>query len=225
MQPASKSRTWANEEPSRIKSGHQVSIVHGDGDGNDNSAGFGSDQGDNQGASEETEKAQTNTANVSTKPAAVAPSLSSPDPVRNGSDAENAPKIIDSKTPPTTDDDWLRSRTSRLLGLVDDDESNSIPVVFEHTEDQQGRAPDTAKRRSSSGSMDAGTQSIFDPHLNKTGAAPPSDLKNDPMNATSRLFVRNLPYTATENDIRQHLEYLELGNVEEVGTFISQATL
>ncbi len=39
--------------------------------------------------------------------------------------------------------------------------------------------------------------------------------------AAGRLFIRNLPYTATDYDIRRHFEQLGCGQLEEVITTVS----
>lgn len=130
---------------------------------------------------------------------------------------EDIPKTKNSRIPPATDDDWLRSRTSRLLGLVDDDDSTRPQVIADHTGMQKGRAPKIVEEHSRSGSIDASIQSDNDVDLINVEAGPTSEVSNDTSRATNRLFVRNLPYTAIEADIEQHIEQHNLGSCEEVG--------
>lgn len=110
-----------------------------------------------------------------------------------------------------TDDDWLRSRTNRLLDLVDpDDLPKSQPLS-----DAKGGP-----------TQQAGTgEDALSPHHNVADAEssdtpqPPaaSGKKESPIEAisrTARLFVRNLAYSATEDDLRECFE--KFGNIEEV---------
>ncbi|KAH7027721.1 uncharacterized protein B0I36DRAFT_327733 [Microdochium trichocladiopsis] len=117
-----------------------------------------------------------------------------------------------------TDDDWLRSRTNRLLDLVDEDDEiplrptepaqSAMPKVsaaqsLDAAEADATEAPDATNEVSPSEEM--GTEDI----------APVS--KDDAMETvhkTARLFIRNLPYTATPEDLRTHFE--QWGTIEEV---------
>ena len=117
--------------------------------------------------------------------------------------------MVDSTAPNTTDDDWLRRRTNRLLDLMDPDdipaatsglESTDADPVAETTAVQS--EPDTAE------SM----------HLAEQDNEEEDGEKPDPVveaiQSNGRLFVRNLPYAATEDDLRKHFE--PYGPLEEV---------
>ncbi|TWU75322.1 Multiple RNA-binding domain-containing protein 1 [Metarhizium rileyi] len=108
-----------------------------------------------------------------------------------------------------TDDDWLRSRTSRLLDLVDPDDLDSGAVLSpaDGTTKQ-----DTEGDNLSSHSSDEVTPDTTDGvATHKDGA---SEDAADAISRTSRLFVRNLPYSATEDDIQETFE--KFGTLEEV---------
>lgn len=110
-----------------------------------------------------------------------------------------------------TDDDWLRSRTSRLLDLVDPDD------------------PGFAARPPSSVPVTTPAAGPQDPSHDGTAAGPadgsgedaPARVEN-PKDAaklvekTSRLFLRNLSYNVTEDDVRDY--FAKFGHLEEVST-------
>ncbi|KAK0657548.1 hypothetical protein B0T16DRAFT_401954 [Cercophora newfieldiana] len=114
-----------------------------------------------------------------------------------------------------TDDDWLRSRTSRLLDLVDPDDpafkarlSAAVPaavpaaIPVRHSavvEDEPQGNP-------------AGT-----PSTQAAAETPRPGGTDDPVELvqrTCRLFLRNLSYTATEDNIREH--FSTFGSLDEV---------
>jgi multiple RNA-binding domain-containing protein 1 len=113
-----------------------------------------------------------------------------------------------------TDDDWLRSRTNRLLDLVDPTDAVAQkalnigsqpsprpkePVAHEDVDipvDQEIIAEEVVEEEVPSDSLDPTVEAI---------------------RASGRLFVRNLPYSATEEDLRRHFE--AYGNLEEVIIF------
>ncbi|KAK8927473.1 Multiple RNA-binding domain-containing protein [Metarhizium anisopliae BRIP 53293] len=108
-----------------------------------------------------------------------------------------------------TDDDWLRSRTNRLLDLVDPDDLASGAVLnpVDATTEQ-----DMENDRLSSHSSDEGT-----PGTTTDVATSKETATEDAVSAisrTSRLFVRNLPYSATEDDIRETFD--KFGTLQEV---------
>ena len=117
--------------------------------------------------------------------------------------------------PAASDADWLRSRTSRLLGLVDDDDA---------LEDNLQKS-DKIK----TGSVGNDQTSLFE---NNQDTAIASQVYEDAEDADAtpkqaiveeteaigngRLFLRNLTYTASEEDLRAHFESHGYGELEEV---------
>lgn len=109
-----------------------------------------------------------------------------------------------------TDDDWLRSRTNRLLDLVDPDDISHV-------------APKAKADCDSSAVQEVGNDKEA-PHSEEDGThdgqdlLPPQgqdkDSAAEAISRTSRLFVRNLPYSATEDDLREEFE--KFGGVDEV---------
>ena len=123
--------------------------------------------------------------------------------------------------PMTSDDDWLRSRTSRLLGLLDDDEVPiSKDVVAEErslevdvTASQQTNAPETA---------DAITQADITPADDSIQSQDTQEAgREHAMLTGGRLFIRNLAYSTTQDDLRNHFESQGAGLIEEVRWLIS----
>lgn len=125
-------------------------------------------------------------------------------------------------TAPVSDADWARSRTSRLLGLLDDDEeeeelSKPVPRPASTASSENGEGVHTT-----SASLQQKTEE-------KKPSPPPSSVEHpEPVQAetdaeptgvraTMRLFLRNLPYDVQEEAL--HAEFASYGNLEEV--FIS----
>lgn len=121
-------------------------------------------------------------------------------------DASAAPQ---NQTEPQSDADWLRSKTSRLLGLLDEDEQAEQdalkqrktlePVEEDDDSESGGVALDTPAAPVSSNAEK--TKEEDDANINL--------IRN-----SGRLFVRNLPYDATEADLEP--VFLPFGKIEEV---------
>ena len=107
-----------------------------------------------------------------------------------------------------SDADWLRSRTSRLLGLMDDDtvQATALPEYAPAEKAGLAEVPELVKDYSVS---DASVQT--DKELEVEGALPEHESPDN-----GRLFVRNLTYTITEEDLRKHFEDRGHGTIEEV---------
>ncbi|KAK1781044.1 hypothetical protein QBC45DRAFT_406520 [Copromyces sp. CBS 386.78] len=132
----------------------------------------------------------------SATPAAVEPSESAP------------PVSLDA-----TDDDWLRSRTNRLLDLVDPDDA---AFALRLAAPAAAAAPAPVPTASVENTASAKTEE----HPADGSKATAGTSKQDPESAismiekTSRLFLRNLSYTVTEDDVREH--FAKFGTLEEV---------
>ncbi|KAL1835742.1 hypothetical protein VTJ49DRAFT_6147 [Mycothermus thermophilus] len=114
------------------------------------------------------------------------------------------------------DDDWLRSRTNRLLDLVDPDDPNfptrpAPPASAPTTSAAAGNAPapEAPKPASESGGADVDGS-------DEAGTGQKVDAENaiQQVRKTCRLFLRNLSYKVTEDDIRDHFN--KFGALEEV---------
>ncbi|KAN0093876.1 RNA-binding domain containing protein [Hyaloscypha variabilis] len=108
-----------------------------------------------------------------------------------------------------TDDDWLRSRTNRLLDLME-------------PEDLVGGRP--ADSTSQNIEQVAETNVSVDPPVNLDDMSPEEPLEAvdeeipdatvEAIKTNGRLFVRNLPYSVSEDDLRKHFE--PFGLLDEV---------
>ncbi|POS80467.1 RNA recognition domain-containing protein [Diaporthe helianthi] len=108
-----------------------------------------------------------------------------------------------------TDDDWLRTRTNRLLDLVDPDDQSALP---------RAPAPPTHSSVATSGPSPpakmelerAPSEAPSEPAVEKTD----EESATEQVLRTGRLFVRNLPFKATEAELSKHFK--KYGETEEV---------
>ncbi|KAH8179362.1 RNA recognition motif domain-containing protein [Sarocladium implicatum] len=96
-----------------------------------------------------------------------------------------------------TDDDWLRNRTNRLLDLADPDDLDLL--VPQDNNGSSSRDGDTSE--AAPPVPDTAMQNVPAQTTETQGRDTEADI--DMIRRTSRLFVRNLPYTATEDDLRE----------------------
>ncbi|KAI0853327.1 hypothetical protein F5Y00DRAFT_224402 [Daldinia vernicosa] len=126
-----------------------------------------------------------------------------------------ATSVIETKSGvAATDDDWLRSRTNRLLDLVDDEDivpTTAPPADQPPVPPVQEQEPEVVDA-----TLDE-DQVMKDPTPQPDEDEPDAETKDntlDTVRKTKRLFVRNLPYSATEDELRSYFE--RFGDVEEV---------
>ncbi|KAK7962290.1 multiple RNA-binding domain protein [Apiospora aurea] len=114
-------------------------------------------------------------------------------------------------TVPATDDEWLRNRTNRLLDLVGDDDISPellAPSQAGRQEPQKQQTEPAAPPAQASAEVDEGPEPIPEPQA--SGAKDTLQTIRE----TRRLFLRNIAYTATEDDLKAYLE--PFGGIEEV---------
>ena len=161
------------------------------------------------------------------------PSMPAATPPQNSTQLEKTPVAIKQQAiePPTssapaiastgdaTDDEWLRSRTNRLLDLMDVDElvapavpaqDTSIPVPVGDNSVSGPESSHAAGDESATGEATA-----EDPALELAVEDPAVES----IRQTSRLYVRNLPYRVTEDDLAGCFE--KFGELEQVRAFLS----
>lgn len=119
---------------------------------------------------------------------------------------------------PVSDADWARSRTSRLLGLLDDEEEEAVHSRPSGTDDEDEGEETITK---SSKPVEEPVSSIPTPpaddnsnQQDEATAAEPVDADVEAVRKSMRLFVRNLPYDARKEDLETEFE--RFGNLEEV---------
>lgn len=128
-----------------------------------------------------------------------------------------AETVVEPIEPSATDDDWLRSRTNRLMDLMEPEEiaaSSGAPA-----------ATNVDKTKNRDVDMTLQEAMVEEPVQNNDELSFEGfedDEKPDPIveaiKLNGRLFVRNLPYSATESDLREH--FAKYGSLEEVSRFL-----
>lgn len=215
MQPPSKSKTWANEDSIKdnVDGVSLLSTVIPSG---------GEGHSDNE--YEPVPKKQKKT--TKSRQAEAVPPPTEPNVIshRNSSDpdpvAEESSVLPEQVDTATSDANWLRSRTSRLLGLVDDEDSGVLA-----TTSKEGNRQNTGDRgmslpKEQTPTSDASVQTDEEPtqeaptSTNVTPLEAPED-----SSATGRLFIRNLPYSVAEDELRAH--FAPYGELEEVSLLSS----
>jgi RNA recognition motif-containing protein len=106
----------------------------------------------------------------------------------------------DTEKAPMTDQEWLRARTSRTLGLVSDSEDSDVEG------DPQSDNESLSSDESSTVQKEESTP-VTPPETSPSDTAPrPAENKSTAESKilkTGRLFIRNLVYGITEADLRE----------------------
>ncbi len=119
--------------------------------------------------------------------------------------------MVEPTAPAATDNDWLRSRTNRLLDLMEPEDilatgSGGLPTT---TSSEVTEITTVAQPPSQD------SEPIVEEVIEE-------EEKPDPVieaiKSNGRLFVRNLPYSATEDDLRAH--FAPFGALEEVWFYL-----
>jgi multiple RNA-binding domain-containing protein 1 len=119
--------------------------------------------------------------------------------------------------PPASDLDWLRARTSRTLGLVSDDEESEDDkdnkAVSEDAESimSMDDIPEPVPTDQPSVTPDTDHSDTEQPN---TAAKTEKSAEEAKILRTGRLFMRNLVYGVTEDDLRE--VFSPYGQIEEV---------
>ncbi|KAL4942408.1 hypothetical protein BDV06DRAFT_211841 [Aspergillus oleicola] len=108
---------------------------------------------------------------------------------------------------PVSDSDWLRSKTSRLLGLLDEDEQEAFQPPAPAAEDTQ--MVDSKVDAINVGSAEKPTEEV-----EKAPAAPEVDTNIENILISARLFIRNLSYDTRESDLQPL--FSPFGKLEEI---------
>ena len=116
---------------------------------------------------------------------------------------------VECVNPKISDEDWLRSRTSRLLGLEDDDDALAARTL-------PNKMARISVDISSHGFSDASVKSKEMPHHESDDKGAPVAPAQE--GQTKRLFIRNLAYTLTEDNLHGLFESHSCGDIEEVST-------
>jgi multiple RNA-binding domain-containing protein 1 len=117
--------------------------------------------------------------------------------------------VVEPVAATATDDDWLRSRTNRLLDLMDPDDMVGGGIgasTSEHIEHVAEMSVDVDEPVNS--------DNVLPEELLEEVEEDKPDPVIEAIKTNGRLFVRNLPYSASEDDLRQHFE--PFGALDEV---------
>jgi multiple RNA-binding domain-containing protein 1 len=107
---------------------------------------------------------------------------------------------------PLTDADWLRSRTNRVLDLVEDDEQPSPDV---------SAPPPAPKPAASQEAFEQPAEATqIEEQPNAQVSAVPTSSEVEKIRDTGRLYLRNLHFDVTEDELRAH--FSKYGSLEEV---------
>jgi multiple RNA-binding domain-containing protein 1 len=210
MKPKSKKRTWENDDALQVN--------------NENAANEDSQMNIDAAAPSDDEYEDVPRKAKRTK--VDIPATEQPPTEANASntttqptEAASEPAQDDATTQaPVSDADWARSRTSRLLGLLDDDE--------EEAESSRPKAPadsvsysdmeDVPRTASVPSKMNTEERLLVSNGASEESAQPEADTEPTGVRASMRLFVRNLPYDVQQEDLQS--EFASYGNIEEVST-------
>jgi len=209
MKPKSKKRTWENDDAAQantevpVDAEIQMEVEAGASDDEYETVPRKAKRTKVEPSSTEQQPAETIVGEVAAPPTENAEENAQQDGVPQG---------------PVSDADWARSRTSRLLGLLDDDE-----------EEEENTRPKARAASVSSSDMEDALSTKAGPSKATTApdtpapapatedsAQPDTDAEPTGVRASMRLFVRNLPYDVQQEDLQS--EFASYGNVEEVST-------
>ncbi|KAL4806899.1 hypothetical protein BDV18DRAFT_121063 [Aspergillus unguis] len=107
---------------------------------------------------------------------------------------------------PVSDSDWLRSKTSRLLGLLDEDEQAEF--------DAPAPASNNAPASDSDVDMTESPEKPAVENSEKAPTAPEVDTNIENIRISARLFIRNLSYETKDSDLEP--VFSPFGRIEEI---------
>lgn len=213
MQPASKSKTWANEDlssfgqPSMAVAVPEVVAIAG--------ASETEDEYESISINSQNNKPPQFKAMGETVPGNEDANMEGINNQREETSAGENTENTEESLAPVSDADWLRSKTSRLLDLTDDVNSHlARETISDNTLEPVQKTPVVEQEE---------WAGIRGEEVNE-GANPEEGQKETEMSEeqaairtilkTGRLFLRNLSYSITEDDLQQY--FLEHGELEEV---------
>ncbi|KAL4907329.1 multiple RNA-binding domain-containing protein 1 [Aspergillus multicolor] len=208
LQQPPKTRTWANddqlpppvetdsqlqEQPTDVVDDEKEELTYAQ----RKKAKLGQDQNDGSSAS----------VNAGHSPTADE-DLSQPDPEKTEAKQKSEQEVSQEEQAPVSDMDWLRSKTSRLLGLLDEDEEATFappaPVVND--------TPMADSNFDTSNVASPEKPTVEEPV--KAPTAPEVDTNIENIRISARLFIRNLSYDTKEADLEP--VFSPFGKIEEI---------
>ncbi|KAL8672488.1 MAG: hypothetical protein Q9168_003059 [Polycauliona sp. 1 TL-2023] len=216
MKPVSKSKTWANENENikEVQAGQRDNKLNNQADVE--VVAQSPKEAEYQEVPPKRKKSRNTAKEAPPSPAEASPRTVVVEKSEPAQVEKTGPPAGELEASTITDDDWLRSRTSRLLGLVDDDDL-ALERNHDSEELSKSEASGNAQKHFNSETPDPDVQ--LDSDLVEqidAKATPAAQETNVTIVSTDRLFVRNLPYTVTEQELRHHFEQVEGRQVEEL---------
>ena len=211
MKPKSKKRTWENDDAIQASTEAPVDAE------NQMTIEAGASDDEYEVVPRKAKRTKVDDPPVEDQPVETIMEEAETTPAANAE--ENGQQDIAPKGP-VSDADWARSRTSRLLGLLDDDEEeeeNNRPkarVASASPSDME----DVEPTKSGSSKATTTTDTPAPAAATDDSAQPNADAEPTGVRASMRLFVRNLPYDVQQEDLQS--EFASYGNVEEVSMII-----
>jgi multiple RNA-binding domain-containing protein 1 len=203
MQPPSKQKAWANDEAQMdvqstpaVETTEDITIPEGESDDEYQVL---------------TKKPKTATQEPSS---IVEPTVHREPPTQDvdvaktqAHDTEELPDApVEEATGPVSDADWLRSRTNRILDLVEDDDVAPPPKADRRAENAVEEPVAVNVEQPEAAVVEAGQSDDAEPQ------------EEDKVRQTGRLFLRNLHFDVTEEDLRE--QFAKYGSLEEVGKLL-----
>lgn len=211
MKPKSKKRSWENDDAAQANTEAPVD----DGDRMEIEAGASDDE--YEAVPRKAKRTKVDAPPVEQQPAETnAEEAEAPLSV----EAEENAQPDSAPQGPVSDADWARSRTSRLLGLLDDDEEeeeNNRPKARAASVSSD-EMEDVEPTKSGPSKATTKTETPAPAAAVDESAQPEADAEPTGVRASMRLFVRNLPYDVKQEDLES--EFASYGNVEEVSMTI-----
>ena len=214
MRPPSKAKTWKNEQTQDVDEAMPLveDVTHGA------EPPEGGSDDEYQVVSKKPKRAlepSEKPARDSRRPIANSEHAQPPEDQQKPEDVRNSAEATEESIPsggPVSDADWLRSRTSRLLGLEDDkDESAKPPVEVEEGLSSNEVAGNDVRRKDTPKSPEPHGD---EHHGQNVDEEEQGDAVENAARATGRLFLRNLPYDVSEDDLRSLFQ--SFGSLQEV---------
>jgi len=112
---------------------------------------------------------------------------------------------------PQSDAEWLRNRTSRLLGLLEEDEEEQHLPKHDDAGPESSEVDSVDKNETRAEERAKETNSE---HEEPVDTEPKVDADEEAVRKSKRLFLRNLPYDVNEDDVRE--SFMTFGHLEEV---------
>ena len=195
MHPPSKSKTWANESLSTSAGPYLPQVPPQ----NQKTA----DDGEYQQIHSKDERVQSAPTNTSTKTVPVPPNTSETASTRF--ESQDGRNTLEPSGPANdlgaSDSDWLRARTSRLLDLEEpgQDADPLQDQLSGDVEKSKGHEHESSPRLVNASAQ---TDQNMDDPSEESDSRPADSEAIEKIKSTGRLFLRNLPYSASESHLR-----------------------